>query len=316
MGRSHTLKLLKNNTMNKDFLIRTTQGTEIGSGHFYRSLALSLKLIKNGYHVEFVVTNNESKNILEKSNIPYRELGDITEEECLQKCKEIVNSETTLIVDLPFHNEIYSKEFQNVCKTIILDDLGNKEIFSEMLFNGSIVEEYHNYKIKNNQTRLFLGSEYMIIREDFLDKRELVNISTKSIHNVLVTFGGSDDLGLSSKIIPCLASLPYEITLIMGPNYQKKMNDEKIEDFHNVKIEKTVNDMASVMAQQDLVISASGIASYELACLGIPTIFIPTGKYQIPTAYQMEKEGFGINYGLWDGNIKKFKSILKKFGTL
>jgi UDP-2,4-diacetamido-2,4,6-trideoxy-beta-L-altropyranose hydrolase len=301
--------------MNREFIIRTTQGNEIGFGHFYRCLSLASKLIASGYDVKFILNNNETKDILKKLKIPFRELKDVNEEECLMKCKKIVNNKTILIVDLPFHNEVYSKEFQNICDTVIIDDLGNKSIFSEFLLNGSIVKDYHKYKIENINSKLFLGSDYMIIREEFLENRNLVNISQNPIKKILVTFGGNDDLGLSFKIAPILANMSYEITVILGQNSQKNENYEKIKNFNNIKIKKIVNNMASEMIKYDLIISAAGITSYELASLGIPTIFIPTGKFQIPTANEMQKKGFGINYGVWDDDHIKFQNVIRKIDS-
>jgi len=302
--------------MNCGFIIRTEHGGQIGSGHFYRCLALSLKLLKLGHDVKFVITDNEAIQILEKSNVPFTHLDNANENQCIRYCKETIKNNETLIVDLPFNNEQYSKEFEKLHKTAIIDDLGNKQIFSEMLFNGSMVEEYYKYQINENQTKLFLGPNFMILREEFSAFRQKIDITRGSVRKLLITFGGGDDLGLTSKIVPILTNLSYKVTAVLGRSNSEKNNLKKItEKSNDVVLMDNVNNMASLLAQQDLVISASGITSYELACLGIPTIFIPTGKFQIPTANAMEKEGFGLNYGFWDNDVKRFQNFLQEIDS-
>ena len=63
--------------------------------------------------------------------------------------------------------------------------------------------------------------------------------------------------------------------------------------------------MAGLISKQDIVISSPGITTYELACLGIPTILFPFNEPQYLVAKEMSKLGFGINFGYWDDNFKK-----------
>ena len=78
----------------------------------------------------------------------------------------------------------------------------------------------------------------------------------------------------------------------------------------NFKIVHNEKNISHQFSEQDLVISSSGITAYELACLGIPSILIPVDEYQIKTSSEMEKMGFGINYGYWDNNFSKLDKLI------
>ncbi len=283
--------------MNYHFGIRVDMGGSIGSGHIFRCLALARELRKNKKKVIFLISNK--KNFLEHVNyeFPYFLLKGKTEVQKLKQCQQTENTDV-LIIDLGSKNEIYSKKLNNR-KTVILDDIGNKEIFSSVLINGSIVNSFHKYQYNDKKSKVFLGTKYMILRKEFLKYRKKYTIVKKPIKKILLTFGGSDDLNLTLKLIPYFFNKKYSITIIIGSSYKhKKKLLRMIEKCDNFKLENSVNNMAKLLVQQDLVLTSSGITSYELACLGIPCIIFPASKLQNIAAKEISKKGFGINMEL------------------
>ena len=139
-----------------DFGIRVNLGNEIGSGHFYRCLSIAKKLIKKNFRVVLIVNDEkEIKCHLKDDRIPYIVLKSNNERGRIDECKKYVTDIPTLIIDLPFENELYSKSLQEDFNTIIIDDLGNKEIPSKLLFNGQMVKDFQNYTTNNQNTRSF-----------------------------------------------------------------------------------------------------------------------------------------------------------------
>ena len=303
------------NLLKYDFGIRIDGGIQVGSGHFFRCFALSQQLVKKGKNFIFLINNEKDFHQHTKSlDLSYLVLKGNTEIEKIINLKKHLPTIKKLIVDLPLENGLYSKAFENKCKTAIIDDVGNKKIFSEMLFNGSIVNKYHNYQIMKKNTRVFLGPDYLILRDEFLRARNKTRISTKSINEILLTFGGSDDTDLINKILPFFSKKNIKTNVILGPScpFIEEIQ-EKFQEFKNVNFHINPNNISSLLAKQDLVISSSGTTTYELACLGIPTILIPTNNEQIPTAVEMSKRGFGINYGIWDNNLQRLEEIFSRF---
>ena len=154
--------------MQFDFGFRIDVGNKVGSGHFFRCLSIAEELIKNEFKVIFLVNNKqEIESYLDTINIPFYVLEHHDEINKVGECRNAVKNISKLIIDLPFNNTIYSKLIKNDCKTIVIDDLGNKKIYSDLLFNGSIVNEFQNYSIDRNITKYFSGSKYIILRSEF-----------------------------------------------------------------------------------------------------------------------------------------------------
>lgn len=297
--------------MQFDFGFRIDTGNKIGSGHFFRCLSIAKELIKKEFKVIFLVNNKqEIESYLDTVNIPFYVLKDHDEINKVDECRNSVKNISKLIIDLQFDNSIYSKLIKDDCKTIVIDDLGNKKIYSDLLFNGSIVNEFQNYSINRNVTKYFSGSKYIILRSEFEITRKHVFLNEK-IQKILLIFGGSDDEDITRKILPYFFDKKYDVTVIVGPSYLHLDELKKIiPNEQNFKIIHNEKNISHRFSEQDLVISSSGITAYELACLGIPSILIPVDEYQIKTSSEMEKMGFGINYGRWDNNFSKLDKLI------
>jgi len=297
--------------MHFDFGFRVDVGNDIGSGHFFRCLSIAEKLIEKNFKVIFLVNNlQETESHLSGKNFPYQILGSSSEQRKIDECKILSKNISKLIIDLPFDNQIYSESLKDVCKIITLDDLGNKKIISDILINGSIVPDFQNYIIDINTTKSFLGKKFTILRSEFKTARDHVLLN-KKLQKILLIFGGSDDSDLTLQLTPYFFDKSYNLTIVLGPSYNNLEKLKKlIPNNQNFQIIRNEKNLASLFSNQDLVISSSGITSYELACLGIPSIFIPVDKYQIKTAIEMEKNGFGINYGYWDDDFSNLENYI------
>jgi len=303
--------------MNYDFGIRVDIGKDVGSGHFFRCLSIGKKLIENGFKIIFIV-NNKKEFVAHQNGeqIPFKVLGSIDENERIKECKILTKNISNFIIDLPFNSERYSELLKNCCKVIIIDDLGNKKIFSQLLFNGSIVNEFQNYSIDKKITKYFVGPQYIILRPEFEIIREKIHSPNKKLQRILLTFGGNDDNDVTRRIISYFYNKNFDITIVLGPSYKHSANlKEMIQKKKNFKIISNEKNIARLFAEQDLVISSSGITVYELACLGIPCILIPSDVHQKKTAIEMEKHGFGIHYGFWDDDFSKLDRIISSLSN-
>ena len=308
------MKNTDNSSMKYDFGIRVDLGGKTGSGHFYRCLSIATELKNLGKKVIFLVKSE--KDFLAHIgdlNFSYTVLSGKTDDEEINNCKKIISQIKNLIIDLQSKNELYDKIFHGICKIAIIDDLGGIKVYSDLLFNGHIVKKFHNYDLATIKTKTFLGSKYMPIRKEFLVEKDNVVVSKRPIKNILISFGGSDDLNLTSKLIEKFADKKYNLTIVIGPTItNKNIIKELSEKQSNIHLKNSVQNMASLLVKQDLVISSAGITTYELACLGIPTILIPINSYQYITADEMMSNGFGINFGFWDNDFQRLQAIINK----
>ena len=292
---------------NYDIGFRVDMGDEIGSGHFFRCLALAKELIKRKRKIIFITKSKNIKNHVKK-NMPFIILKGKNRSEQLKECKKNLKKVKFWIFDLPNENETYSFQFRKY-NSAIMDDLGNIDSYSNFVFNGGIVKKFQKYN-KNNKTKLFLDPKFMILREEFYNNKNKVRIIKNPIKKILLTFGGNDDLNLTLTVLQKINLKKYSITTILGPTYKHLKKIEEIQKTNkNIKILTNVKDPSKIFLKQDLVISTPGITSYELSCLGIPTVWISTKKEQNMLANEFQKKGFGNNLGLLKDDLELDKKI-------
>ena len=296
--------------MQYDVGIRVDMGGKIGSGHFFRCLAIAKELQKHKKRIIFLIT--KKKNFLKHMNekIEYIELQKGTELKKINECKKLSNKINLFIIDLPQHNELYSKKLGLAVKKIIFDDIGNKEIECEMIVNGTLVKKFQKYTILNKKTKVCLGPKYAILREQFYKNKKKFRIS-KKIKKILITFGGNDENDYSYKISKILIQKDFQITVVLGPTYK---NYKKILEFSkkykNLKIKQNVKNISKLFLSQDLVICSVGITVYELSCIGIPFIMIPDTNLQNIMANEIQKKGIGKNFGYITKKLNNLESNL------
>jgi len=296
--------------LNQDYDIgfRVDMGDKIGSGHFFRCLALANEFIKRKRKVVFITNTRIIKNHINKK-IGLFILKGKKESEQIEECKKLSKKVKFWIFDLPKENGKYSFHLRKY-NSAIIDDLGGFSVYSTFLFNGGIVKKFQKYNNKN-KTKIFLGPEYIILRESFHKNKNSTKISKNPIRKILLTFGGNDDNDLTSEILTSINTKKYHMTVLLGPTYKFMKKIQKISKLNkNIKIISNIENTSILFQKFDLVITTPGITIYELACLGIPTLSISINKNQNLVAKSFQKRKFGMNNGFWKKDISKLEKMI------
>jgi len=177
---------------------------------------------------------------------------------------------------------------------VAFDDQALRELPVDVVINGAPAADELRYLTAEN-TLLWLGSDYQILRDDFrfMPPREYIG----TVDRVIAMVGGDDLLGL----LPILARLldvaaessSFVADVICGPF--TPMPD--IYDLRNVTVLRNPIDLHERMAGADLAISAGGQTLYELARCGTPTIAFCSGPDQIHNLKALAKANVVWNTG-------------------
>lgn len=127
----------------------------------------------------------------------------------------------------------------------------------------------------DGSTWLLRGSRYTPIRQQVLDTRRPGGADPAHLpvaRSVLVVMGGTDPVGLAPVAVTLLAGtgLVLDVTVIAAGEIAERVRAAARGSRLSLNILDPVDDLASVMARQDLVISAAGTSVWELCCLGVP----------------------------------------------
>ena len=301
--------------MRKKILLRVDGGRiwGVSFGHLYRCLALAKELRRwTKADIVFMVKKTEEAVKIVETNgfrvlkIPSR-IDDSEEIDFINKTWwDIVIFD---LIDL----EKKRLEKLKAGGVVVIDDTGNKEISADLVINGSIVKEFHKYIPVKRNTKFYLGPKYCILGEEF-DRLPSLEIAPE-VTSVLISMGGSDLSGLTVKVMEALVenALVPVIHVILGVGFREEKKINKIIEkasASKIFLHKNVPNMAQMMRQADIGITAGGRTAYELAASGVPGIIIPSSFHEVKVAETFGVKGIFLPLSQWDK--EKFIELLKK----
>lgn len=256
---------------NSDVIVFRVDGNStIGMGHVMRCLSLADELRDRDYHVFFVVSDNCVTELIQKRGYEIYSLNSCWSNYS-DKVDELINyaiekNASWLITDSYYAKEPYFKALSKFRLAGITEDHPDStEIKVDLFINYNIYMNDHpnTYPIKN----YCLGSKFALLRKAFK------GVSNKHGENILILTGGSDSLNIATLISRALmknAGCSNKIMVVSGSLNPNLKDLTSLSDQITVFID--VEDMASIMMDASIAISAGGSTLYELAACGVPTI--------------------------------------------
>jgi spore coat polysaccharide biosynthesis predicted glycosyltransferase SpsG len=124
------------------------------------------------------------------------------------------------------------------------------------------------------------GPEFAIIRREFAAYRNQPRHPSGATPRILVTFGGSDPMRHTLRVLEALAgdADKLHLTVVVGPNFPHRRDVHHLASTMGAIVHENVSDMPALMLDADLAISGGGTTMLELATLGIPALIIPQNE--------------------------------------
>ncbi|WP_294379451.1 UDP-2,4-diacetamido-2,4,6-trideoxy-beta-L-altropyranose hydrolase, partial [uncultured Clostridium sp.] len=211
--------------------IRADGGRSIGMGHVMRMLALASEFRKEN-EVFFLCKNNESGkyeagiDTIEKNKFKVLKINDkknIVDEIISMQNKYKAD---ILITDSYDVNEEYFYSLKSKFKiTGYVDDVNKCYMNVEFIINQNINAEKMDYsKTTSEETKLFLGPKYCMLREEFKNACS-EKVIKESVEDILLTVGGMDNVGNTIKILNSLKTLKKRIHVVLGKAFDNNVID-------------------------------------------------------------------------------------------
>jgi spore coat polysaccharide biosynthesis predicted glycosyltransferase SpsG len=287
-----------------EILFRTKGSHKQGMGDVTSSLALAGEFRGKGHEVLFIINENDGViHLIEKNGFDYS-IGESLDE--ITHCIEGRQNDVSVLIQLNTPEEEALIFKNNSGMLVTIDDTGPSAKMADMRFNVL-------YPIEDSYT----GFEYITLSSVFQKKHTNNRVIKETVDNILVLQGGSDTYGFIPKIVKALFNIPENISMnvIIGPNFahDRELDQVLQKTARKFNIIRDINDLSDLMLMADVVITAGGIALFELACLGVPAIVICGERFEEETAQRFQDEGFGINLGFGrDVNEKAIYGALKR----
>ena len=293
--------------MSRKLYIRVDANSKVAMGHLMRCLTIAGACRQQKMDVEFLMAEDSCKELVEKQgyavwilNTDFQKM-----EEELPKLEEHFKEapETefkALLVDSYQVTETYLETLSKQIPVIYMDDLG------EQAWKVQAVVNYNHYAGRipyrelywGQETKLLLGSAYTPLRSMFASAAAEYEVRPE-VKDILISTGGSDPYAIADKLVHELVLHPeisedVRIHALCGPfsgSYESLRKYAGIVGEERLCIHSNVADMAGLISQCDLAVSATGSTIYELCAVGVPTVSFYFAENQRQGAEELDRIG-------------------------
>jgi spore coat polysaccharide biosynthesis predicted glycosyltransferase SpsG len=170
-------------------------------------------------------------------------------------------------------------------RVLLIDDMAERPRYPVgFVLNQNAHADRAQYPA-DSPSRFLIGLRYVLMRREFVSSPPPRTIPSSARH-LLVTFGGADPTGMTSRTIGALRRLPAPIrkglsvrVIVGAANPEEDAIAAMIADPGigiEVEMKRAVTDMPAQMAWADLAITSGGSTVWELARTGLPSLVIET----------------------------------------
>lgn len=271
-------------------ILRFDASVDVGFGHLYRMLSLEEYLKKENYILCGINSDDYTRKVLKKENIPFIEQGMNSKEDFVDT---IIDYEKPDIVVFDQKYD-YKKEdiirWKNKARLISIDYIGKDYQLMDKIIMPNAHFEESKYSEFNN---IVFGPEYTIINKSILKLNPKISFP-KKVKNVVVTTGGTDPEGVLLKLIPWLKemNLKANILILVGQSFKFQNELERLKGTlpDNFRV---VPYSLPELIKGDIVICTFGVSIYEMIYLRIPTICI-SHNLENASGAKILKERYGV----------------------
>lgn len=272
-------------------VVRADATTEVGTGHMMRTLALGQAWTDAGGRVAWFV-GAAPASLLERIEGEGMEVGRVSgrpgsaaDADALREALA-ADIGAVAVVDGAQFDEGFLNALGDVAgRVMVIDDMADRTAYPVgLLLNQNAHADRAEYPA-DATCRFLLGTRYVLLRREFVSAPPPRTTPTVARH-LLVTFGGSDPTGMTTKTIEALRRLPESIRstirvrIIVGAaNRDEAPIGSAVADpdlGFRATIERGVTDMPAQMAWADLAITSGGSTVWELARAGCPALVVET----------------------------------------
>lgn len=279
---------------------RADASSEIGYGHFIRSLALA-DMLKDDFDCTFFTqspTGYQQKEVAKVCKLVSLPADDSRFKLFLDK----ISGDEIVILDNYFFTTDYQQRIKEKgCKLVCIDDMHDKHFVADAVINHSLGIKNSDYS-KEEYTQLYLGLEYVLLRLPFIEAcKNTISRKKKDRIKVFVSFGGADKYGIAESISSELNKLDaIEKIFLVSPHNSNIVFGEKISRLSSLSAEQ----MKEFLSHCDLAIIPSSTIMKEAIACGIDII----GGYFINNQINSYHQFCNINAIIGFGNLSEINN--------
>lgn len=301
---------------------RVDASEALGAGHLVRCLVLADAIAARGGRCTFFLRQvNKYVERLLKNNTHEVCSLDIAEASTPEEDAEAVVQKMPQIADwLVSDHYGLDARWERIVRVkakriLVIDDLADRPHDCDLLVDpglGRLISDYAG--LMDRQADMLLGTRYAILRPAFADYHNTAPMWPTVCRAHVFFGGGSPATWLPAYVNAMLKAVPALNVSAVGFADEGAMAQQIAIYGSRLKWSRYVDEMAPEYSQCDIAIGSPGTATWERACVGLPSSLIATANNQIPILHDLERQGFCRYLGAaWEFDEPKFAELLKDF---
>lgn len=266
------------------FIIRADGNAKIGAGHLMRCLTIAeaVRKLPDAPEILVLCADADSGKMASdrgfETGVFHTDYQQMEEE--LPLWKQWIKDETnSILVDSYHATDRYLAALKSFGRVCLMDDMQNHAYPADVVINYNVFADEAVYKrlyaSQEGLSQFYLGGSYAPLREQFQNVDYRVK---EKVGQVLLTTGAGDADNIAGAIMDRICEVnSYTDDMIFhvlvgrfSPHLAAWQ--ERALKHPNIRVHFDVQDMAGLMKQCDLAITAGGSTVYELSAVGVPLI--------------------------------------------
>jgi spore coat polysaccharide biosynthesis predicted glycosyltransferase SpsG len=269
-------------------LLRADASNTQGTGHVMRCLTLAEELVARGHfvtlwaHLDGVAWLSER---VEQSAVTYK-----SQPEHSLDIDLIQETQFDWIVVDSY--EIESSEISQLnreCRVLAIVDSDPRSIDATLYLDQNLGTEIE-LPPGIEKSQLLSGSEFALVRDEFLQHRETeISTDIEGAAHVVVFFGGSDPHGavVSATRSILARNAGVRLTVVCAQRWISDVEKACV-NADALVLELTPN-LPHILSTADIVVSAAGTSAWDVCTLGRAALFVAVTGNQLPSLAQIER---------------------------
>jgi UDP-2,4-diacetamido-2,4,6-trideoxy-beta-L-altropyranose hydrolase len=250
-------------------ILRSDGGPEIGMGHFFRTLALA-RMLREEFQCVFATQHPTTQQTLEINRVCHDVIPLPPDSAHFSAFLSSLTGEEIVVLDNYYFGTDYQRAIkQKGCQLVCIDDIHDKHFVADMVINHATGIDPSHYSA-DPATRLLLGCEYALLREEFLrpssrdDKRE---------YAVLLMMGAVDPDDLLFGIAQALNEMELDLPVAVLTG-DKSDHVDSLASMGNIRMfgPSSPQQVRSVMSQSTIGILPASTVALEACAVRLPFI--------------------------------------------
>ena len=289
-------------------LIRADGGPTIGMGHLMRCLALAHAWSDLGGKVNFVAAgplDGFQDRITRdgfSSSILNVEAGSSDDIDATIKAASSFGAQHVVMDGYSFGPDFQRGVSQRGFATVCIDDYGHLASYNvDLIVNQNLDATPALYPGAAAGTRLLLGSDFVMLRRDFISDPRRPKLLREPGTRVLVTMGGADPQNVTLRVAERVIDLStdVDVAIVVGAANPRRAAVAAIAESSGGRLRMFIDvpSLRELMDWADVIVCAGGTTCWEAAFLGLPMIVVVLAENQVRIADAIARHGAAINLG-------------------